>query len=111
MKEIIRELELKKNGKKSRRDKKQLAPLKWPFLKGYPLVDPERRNVLTTQLRRLHDWYLQYVKSTGNDAFPVRYKEEDFHAGDDVFYVEFSEIYQLYHQDALDVSMLRLWTL
>ena len=89
----------------------QFAPVRWKFKVGEPLVDPVARQGLSTQLRRLHQWYLEHYKSTQNIAFPVRYGEKDFLNGDDFFYVEFSELYQMYHQDPLNVQILKLWCL
>ena len=85
--------------------------LRWSYEKGKPLVSPERQAALTTHLRRLHKWYLRASIREGITAFSVKYRDEDFHHGDDTFWVEFDQLYQLYHKEALDVSILRLFVL
>jgi hypothetical protein len=90
---------------------KQGPPLRWPFNAGTPLIHPDDVPKLSTQMRRLHEWYVRYHHVTSCTSFPILYKEEDFYNGDGNFYVEFSELYQLYHQDALDISLLKLWIL
>ena len=38
--------------------------------------------------------------------FGVHYKDEHFFHGDDIIWIDFEEIFQLYHQDAVDVSLI-----
>ena len=90
---------------------RQDAGLRWKFEQGKPLVSPERQQTLTTQLRRLHEWYLRVSGRQGKTAFPVLYRDEHFHRGNDTFWVEFDQLYQLYQKDALDVCILRLFVL
>jgi hypothetical protein len=94
--------------KKETGTKADRTGLMWPFKLGTPLVSPERRKTLSTQLRRLHEWYLTYHTCTANAAFPVKYRDADFHNDDGNFWVELEELYQLYRVDALDVSLIRL---
>ena len=82
----------------------------WPLELGKPLVKPEIERNLTTQMRRLHQWYMEQ-SGQGIQAFPVRYTEEYFLNGDDFFWVKFKCLYEMYKEDALDVSIIRAWTL
>ncbi|OEL24793.1 Cullin-1 [Dichanthelium oligosanthes] len=49
---------------------------RWVFKNGKPMVNPDEERNLTTQLRRLHQWYLKYVKDTDALAFPVVFKND-----------------------------------
>jgi hypothetical protein len=47
----------------------------------------------------------------GFQAFPMRNKNEYFLNRDDFFWLEFLHLYELYKEDALDVAIVRAWTL
>ena len=70
----------------------------WTYVYGRSLVRPEQVDSLTTQLRRLHQWYEKAAKA-GHDVFWVSYKKEHYFT-DDAMYIPFSEIFQLFNQDA-----------
>ena len=38
------------------------ADLAWKFVLGQPLVRPEQVRHLPTQMRRLHEWYMEVIK-------------------------------------------------
>jgi hypothetical protein len=62
------------------------------------------------QMRRLHNYYM--LTSSHNDSMlGVRIKDEDYFCGEDVMWLYFEELYQLYHQDALDISFVSTWLL
>jgi len=37
--------------------------------------------------------------------------DEDFFRGEDIIWIDWEEIYQLYRQDSLDISIVTLWLL
>jgi len=37
--------------------------------------------------------------------------DEDFFCGEAIIWIDWEEIYQLYHQDSLDISIVTLWLL
>ena len=41
----------------------------------------------------------------------AKIKDDDFFRGEAISWINWEEVYQLYHQDALDVSMVGLWVL
>jgi hypothetical protein len=41
----------------------------------------------------------------------VRIKDEDNFRGEDVMWLYFEELYQLYHRDALDITFITTWLL
>jgi hypothetical protein len=92
---------------------------RWKFELGKPLVSPYQERKLSTQLRRLHQWYLKYVRATGAEMFPIQFKKDLLHHEKDKeikgqfksFQVFFEDLYHLYQRDAVDIAMIRLWTL
>jgi hypothetical protein len=87
-------------------DEKELA---WKYVPGNPLVRPEEVELLSTQMRRLHDWYLREIKA-GRESLMVKVKPEHYFHGKDVW-IEFPEIFQLFNQDALDKSLVSCYCL
>jgi hypothetical protein len=57
----------------------------------------------------LHNYYINNYKS-GQDII-VSYKDSHFLVGDDVFLISFSDLYDLFNLDALDVSLMHCFTL
>ena len=88
----------------------QRAEVRWPYVLGLPFFDPEKPITLTTRMRQLHDWYLR-ESAEGRSNFGVRFKEEQFYRPSDTIWVTFEELYQLYHKDALDWTLMAIWTL
>ena len=41
----------------------------------------------------------------------VNIKDDDFLQGEAILWINWEEIYQLFHQEALDISMVALWVL
>ena len=82
----------------------------WPFELRKPLVKPDIERNLTTQMCRLHQWYLEQFRQ-GIQAFPIRYRDEYFLNGDDYFWVKFKCFYKMYKKDTLGVVIIRVWTL
>jgi hypothetical protein len=81
----------------------RVARWKYEFCKS--LVPAEVVHVLPTEMRRLHDYYM--LTSSRNDCMlGARIKDEDYFHGEDVIWLYFEELYQLYHQDALDISFV-----
>ena len=78
------------------------------FKLGEPMV--EHLSELTTQMRRFHVWYLEQSKA-GRCIFAYKYRHCDFLHGDGEYWIYFDEMYQLYHQDAIGVQIMSLWTL
>ena len=53
----------------------------------------------------LHKWYMKY-SSEGNIMFAAHIKDNNFHRGMDDVWIELENLWDLYHQDALDKSLL-----
>ena len=86
-----------------------MADVAWQYAPGKSLVRPEQVPHLSTQMRRLHEWYLKEVKN-GREMLMVKVKEEHYFYENELC-IEFPEIFQLYNQDALDKSIVSCYCL
>jgi hypothetical protein len=57
----------------------------------------------------VHNYYMNNYKS-GQDII-VSYKDHHYLVGDDFFLISFSDLYDLFNLDALDVSLMRYFAL
>ena len=83
---------------------------RWQFQLGTSLVPLEVVSLMPTKMRRLHDRYMimmsQCVFISG-----AKIKDDEFFRGEAIIWINWEEVYQLYHQDALDISLAGLWVL
>ena len=84
--------------------------VKWHYKEGTSLVPPDIVQLLPTQMRRLQDFYMKAMREC-NFMQGAKIGDEDFFPGDAIIWIDWEEVYQLYHQDALDISMVALWLL
>ena len=77
---------------------------------GEPLIWPELIPMLPIRMRELHRWYMQ-SSTEGNIIFAARIQDRHFYQGIDDVWIEFETLWDLYHQDALDKSMLSVFAL
>ena len=75
------------------------------YQNGQPLVKPDQVPHLSTMMRRVHQWYLDACKN-GTDNIYVRVKNEHFFNGEEMLFVEFTEIFQLYNQLDIDKAIV-----
>jgi hypothetical protein len=78
---------------------------RWTYEFGKSLVPNKVMHELPSQMRRLHDYYM-LASSHGDIMLGVWIKDEDYFHDEDVIWLNFEELYQLYHQDALDISFV-----
>ena len=86
------------------------ADLAWKFARGQPLVRPEQVRHLPTQMRRLHEWYMQSCRES-QIMLVAAVRDEHYFRGDDKIHVEFEELFQLYNQDTLDKTIISCYCL
>jgi hypothetical protein len=84
---------------------------RWPFQLGKPLIRPELVLQLSPKMYKFHEWYmwksLKGVHSIGMLAAP-----EDFATnGNKVIWLEFEDIYEVYHQGAMNTDLIVAWCL
>ena len=84
--------------------------IKRKYARGQPLVEPEDVNKLPTRMYELHQWYMDITKISNRESLMVNVKEEHYYHEKAVS-VEYSELFQLYNQDALDKSIVSCYCL
>ena len=84
---------------------------RWPFKLGSPLVMSDLVNKLPTKMRIFHDWYMQRSKDE-QESFGMLVRLQDFAGeGEKVNYLEFKDVYEVYHLDALNTDLIIAWCL
>ena len=86
-----------------------LAQDTWKWEYGKPLVPKDHMKSLGTQMRKLHDWYLKATEK-GTQMISMLVTEEHF-KGEDLVPIYLEELFQLYKQDALDLSIISAYCL
>jgi hypothetical protein len=84
---------------------------RWRFELEQPLVKPELVNKLPTKMRRFHDWYLN--KSVeGLEMFGMLVRPGDFALQNEkVVWLQFTDIYEIYHLDTVNTDLMMAWCL
>jgi hypothetical protein len=77
---------------------------------GKPLVK-DGSPPLTTMMRQFHDWYMKTCRESGNPTLLMGIKEEHDFVGEDLIYVEFDELFQLYNQRDIDKTIMTCYCL
>jgi hypothetical protein len=84
---------------------------RWHFELGQPLVKPESVNKLPTKMRIFHDWYLK-KSAEGLEMFGMLVRPGDFALQNDkVVWLRFTDIYEIYHLDAVNTDLMMAWYL
>ena len=76
-----------------------------PFIMGHTLMWPELIDMLPTRMCELHQWYMK-ASVEGYVMLAARIKYIYFHRGMDDVWIDFDNLWFLYHQDALDKSLV-----
>ena len=84
--------------------------IKRKYVRGQPLVEPEEVNNLPTRMYELHDWYMKITKISNRESLMVQV-EEDHYFHKKALAIEYSELFQLFNQDALDKSIVSCYCL
>jgi hypothetical protein len=84
---------------------------RWRFQLGQPLVKPELVNRLPTKMHRFHDWYLKKL-AAGLEMFGMLVRPGDFALHNKkVVWLQFIDIYEIYHLDAVNTDLMMAWCL
>ena len=85
------------------------AKLAWTYKPGEDLVRPDQIPNLPTRMRQLYEWY----KRQSGIMFGVVFKSRDIYQSEatGTYWIEFSSLFELYQRQALDVSIMGLFTL
>ena len=84
--------------------------IKRKYVHGEPLVEPLEVKNLPTIIYELHDWYMKITKSSNRESLMVNVKEEHY-SNKLALSVEYSELFQLFNQEALDKSLVSCYCL
>ena len=84
--------------------------IKWKYARGQPLVKPKEVKKLPTRMYELHQWYMDITKISSRESLMVNVKKDHYYH-ETVVSVEYSELFQLYNQDALDKSIVSCYCL
>jgi hypothetical protein len=79
------------------------------FVMGKPMLTVDALHLTVKPCVKVHNYYINNYKS-GQDII-VSYKDHHFLVGDDFFLISFSDLYDLFNLDALDVSLMRYFIL
>ena len=84
---------------------------RWPYELGKPLVKPSLVRKLSTKMYAFHQWYMM-ASADSREMFGLKVKPIDFYGeGEKVLWLDFKDIYEVYHHDALDISLISVWVL
>jgi hypothetical protein len=79
---------------------------RWPFHLGKPLIRPELVLKLSPKMYNFHEWYMRQSLK-GIHSIAMLAAPEDFTTeGNKVVWLEFKDIYEVYHQDTLNADRL-----
>ncbi|XP_035823516.1 uncharacterized protein [Zea mays] len=85
------------------------------FVLGQPLVSSALLKRMGKQSQCFHKWYFAMTtpisRRQSATHFMVRYEEHDFLEKSRVYAVEFSDVFHIYNDLALDISLHRSWML
>ena len=81
-----------------------------PFVMGEPLMWPESIDTLPTRMREFHKWDLK-ASAKGYIMIATRIKNTHFYRGMDDIWIDFDLFLFLFHQDALDKSLVSVWSM
>ena len=81
-----------------------------PFVMGQPLKWPELIERLPTTMHELHQWYLKAC-AEGYIMLAARIKHTHFYRGMDDIWINVDHFLFLFHQDALDKSLISVWAM
>ena len=84
--------------------------IKQKYVRGQPLVEPDKVKKLPMRMYELHQWYMDITKISNRESLMVNVKK-DHYFHEKVVSVEYSELFQLYNQDALEKSIVSCYCL
>jgi hypothetical protein len=79
------------------------------FVLGKPMLTVDALHMAGQPCVELHNYYINNYKSVQD--IMVSYKDRHFLVGDGFFLISFSDLYDLFNLDALDVSLMRCFAL
>ena len=66
---------------------------------------------LPTHMRALHDWYMDEIRHNPDRKWIVMDVAPEYYFKKDEIHIEFNELFQLYHFDAIDKTLMSCYCL
>jgi hypothetical protein len=82
-----------------------MAEVTYTYTYGQTLVRPDQLPHLGTQMRKLHEWYMQACRDS-KILLTVGIRDEHYFRGNEELNIDFEELFQLFNQDALDKALI-----
>jgi hypothetical protein len=79
------------------------------YVRGQPMLTTNQLHQVGNHCVELHNYYIQSYKT--NQDIIIQYKNRHFLVGDDIFVITFSDLYDFFNLDALDISLMRSFVL
>ena len=77
---------------------------------GKPMMSTEELASAGLNTRRLHNHYITHAVHNDNTSNVGAFKGQDLHSGPSYFFVAWSDFYDLFDIDALDISLISCLT-
>jgi len=74
---------------------------------GKPMLSTEELASAGVNTRRLHNHYITHAMHKDNTLIVGAFKAGDLHSGSGYFSIVWSDLYDLFNLDALDISLIR----
>jgi hypothetical protein len=89
-----------------------MAELTYTYTYTYvqPLVRRDQLQLLGTQMRKLHDWYMQSYRES-KIVLTLGIKDDHYFRGNEELNIDFAKLFQLFNQDALDGTLMSCYCL
>ena len=73
---------------------------------GKPMMTLEELANAGVNTRRLHNHYITHAMDKGNPSIVGGFKARDLHSGPSYFSIVWSDLYNIFNLDALDISLI-----
>jgi hypothetical protein len=80
------------------------------YVLGRPLLTLEKLRKVSTDIKRLHDWYMR-ASSVGIDAISVHIPDHAFIGSDQKTFLAFEDMWLMMNLQKLDVQLVNLFAL
>ena len=87
------------------------AAVVWKYVIGQPLVTKEEWDELPTHMRALDNWYMSEILVVPERKWLVLDVPYEYYYREDKIHIEFSELYQLFHFDAIEKTLMSCYCL
>jgi hypothetical protein len=79
------------------------------YVRGQPMLTADRLHEAVQCCVKLHNYYIQNYRM-GQEII-VQFKDRHFLVGDNIFVITFSDLYDLFNLDTLDISLMHCFAL